>query len=334
MIAAVAEHQDAGVASLCRALSLAPATYYRALRPTVQRERTKRRSPRALSDVERNRALELLHSDRFVDRRPEEIVATLLDEGTYVCAPRTMYRILAANREVRERRAQTRHPQYAKPELLAEAPNQVWSWDITKLLGPEKGTYYCLYVVLDIFSRYVVGWMLARTENGELATRLVRETCAKQGVELRGLKLHSDRGTPMTSRPLSQLLSTLGMERSLSRPHVSNDNPFSESQFKTLKYAPGFPARFGSFEDALAHCERFFAWYNHEHRHGGIANLTPADVHHGHASHVLAARENVLRAAFARNPERFTRGLPRISSPPAAAWINPPPYPIYSPVYS
>jgi putative transposase len=334
MIAAIAEHRDAGVAAVCDALSLPRATYYRALRPTERCEKTRPASPRALSDVERERALELLHSERFADRRPDEIVATLLDEGTYVCSPRTMYRILAANREVRERRAQTRHPQYAKPELLAQAPNEVWTWDITKLLGPEKGTYYCLYVVLDIFSRYVVGWMLARTENGELATRLVRETCLKQGVELRGLKLHSDRGTPMTSRPLSQLLSALGIERSLSRPHVSNDNPFIESHFKTLKYGPGFPARFGSFEDALAHCERFFAWYNAEHRHAGIANLTPADVHHGHASQVLAARENVMRDAFARNPERFTRGSPRISSPPTATWINPPPRPLYSPVYS
>lgn len=329
MIAAVDAHRsELGVKPLCDALSVSRETYYRRRRPRTPKERPPRRPPRSLSHAERERVLEVLHEERFVDQRPAEIVAALLDEGRYVCSERTMYRVLAANHEVKERRAQTRHPHYAKPELLATAPNQVWTWDITKLLGPAKWSYFYLYVILDIFSRYVTGWMLARSENAELARRLVRETCIKHGIDAGTLRLHSDRGTPMTSKTLAQLLADLGVERSLSRPHVSNDNPFIESHFKTLKYGAGFPDRFsGGFDHARAHCQVFFPWYNNEHHHSALAGLTPADVHFGHAAHVLARRENVLRDAFARHPERFVRGLPHVASPPSAVWINPPQQP-------
>ena len=222
----------------------------------------------------------MLAGPRFVDRAPAEVVATLLDEGHYLCSERTMYRILAADQPVRERRNQREHPQYTKPELVATAPNQTWSWDITKLLGPTKWTYFYLYVVLDIFSRYAVGWMVADRENSALAGRLIEETCHKQGVQPQVLTLHSDRGAPMTSKCTAQLLADLGVTRSLSRPQVSDDNPFSEAQFKTLKYHPGFPGRFHDITAAIAFCRTFFPWYNTEHRHGGIAMLTPDDVHH------------------------------------------------------
>jgi putative transposase len=332
---AIDEHREIGVRSLCAALAMPRETYYRRRRPTRVCAPVVKEPPlRALCAQEKQRVLETLHSERFVDRSPAEVVATLLDEGTYHCSERTMYRVLAGAREVRERRNQTRHPQYAKPELLAKAPNQVWSWDITKLLGPAKWTYYYLYVVLDIYSRYVVGWLLAHRECAELARRLVRETCERQAIDPDELILHSDRGTPMTSRTLSQTLASLGVGMSFSRPHVSNDNPFSESAFKTLKYGPGFPDRFASFDHALAHCRRFFSWYNEEHRHGGLAELTPADVHLGHAEHVLARREDVLRAAFASHPERFVHGRPAPRSLPAAVYINPPPQAVVASVMS
>ena len=236
-----------------------------------------------------------------------------------------MYRVLAASQPVRDRRNQREHPQYTKPELVATGPNQTWSWDVTKLLGPKKWTYYYLYVLLDIFSRYVVGWMVADRENSVLAGRLIEETCHKQGVEPEVLTLHSDRGAPMTSKCTAQLLADLGVTRSLSRPQVSDDNPFSEAQFKTLKYHPGFPGRFAGQQQATAYCRSFFPWYNTEHRHGGIAMLTPDDVHHGRATAVLTQRERILEAAWAAHPERFVRGIPKPSPLPTAVWINPPP---------
>ena len=235
-----------------------------------------------------------------------------------------MYRVLAANQAVRERRNQREHPQYTKPELVATGPNQTWSWDITKLLGPKKWTYFYLYVLLDIFSRYVVGWMVADRENSTLAGRLIEETCHKQGVQPQVLTLHSDRGAPMTSKCTAQLLADLGVTRSLSRPQVSDDNPFSEAQFKTLKYHPGFPGRFPGIEQAIAHCRSFFPWYNTEHRHGGISMLTPDDVHHDRAPEVLMQRQIILDAAFNAHPERFVRGIPKVSALPEAVWINPP----------
>ena len=232
--------------------------------------------------------------------------------------------MLAASAPVRERRNQREHPQYTKPELVATGPNQCWSWDITKLLGPKKWTYYYLYVLLDIFSRYVVGWMVADRENSALAGRLIEETCHKQGVEPKVLTLHSDRGAPMTSKCTAQLLADLGVTRSLSRPQVSDDNPFSEAQFKTLKYHPGFPGRFLGIEPAIGHCRSFFPWYNTEHRHGGISMLTPDDVHHGRAQVVLAQRQRILEDAWTAHPERFVRGMPKIRPLPEAVWINPP----------
>jgi putative transposase len=252
------------------------------------------------------------------------VFATLLDEEQYFCSERTMYRILAANQAVKERRNQRQHPEYTKPELMATAPNQVWSWDITKLLGPKKWTYYYLYVLLDIYSRYAVGWMVADRENSALAGRLIEETCNKQGVAPEILTLHSDRGAPMTSKCTAQLLADLGVTRSLSRPQVCDDNPFSEAQFKTLKYQPGFPGRFDSIAHATDHSRSFFPWYNTEHRHGGICMLTPHDVHYGRSSERLALRQRIMDAACAAHPERFVRGAPKITPLPEAVWINPP----------
>jgi putative transposase len=252
------------------------------------------------------------------------VFATLLDEKKYFCSERTMYRILAANQPVKERRNQLQHPEYTKPELMATAPNQVWSWDITKLLGPQKWAYYYLYLLLDIFSRYAVGWMVADRENSALAGRLIEETCNQQGVQPDMLTLHSDRGSPMTSKGTAQLLADLGVTRSLSRPQVSDDNPFSEAQFKTLKYHPGFPGRFLGLDHATNYCRSFIPWYNTEHRHGGISMLTPHDVHYGRGPEILEQRKRILEAAWAAHPERFVRGVPKVTPLPEEVWINPP----------
>jgi len=282
-----------GIAATCAALGLPRATYYRR-RPQNAPPR-RRPSPRALSDSERMAVLAVLHEPRFVDLAPAEVYATLLDEGQYLCSERTMYRVLAGHREVRERRDQLRHPHYAAPELLARRPNELWSWDITKLLGPAKWTYFYLYVMLDVFSRYVVGWMIAHRESATLAERFIHETCVRQGIERGQLTIHADRGSAMTSKPVAFLLADLGVNKTHSRPHVSNDNPFSEAQFKTLKYRPMFPDRFGSIQDARAHCHGFFTWYNTEHHHVGLGLLTPADVHHGLAEERVAAARQGLR---------------------------------------
>jgi putative transposase len=266
----------------------------------------------------------MLHSDRFADLAPAEAWAILLDEGIYLGSVSTFYRVLRQAGESRERRAQATHPAAVKPELAAAASNQVWSWDITKLHGPAKWTYYHLYVVLDIYSRYAVGWMVASRESAVLAQKLIAGTCAKQGISRGQLAIHADRGSSMTSRPVALLLAGLGVTQSHSRPHVSNDNPYSEAQFKTLKYRPGFPARFASIEDARAHCQDFFRWYNDEHRHGGLGLHTPADVHHGHAATTRAARARVLTAAYHAHPERFVRRPPAPPELPSSAWINPP----------
>jgi len=280
--------------------------------------------PRALSLAEREEVRDLLNSKRFMDMAPAQVYATLLDEGRYLCSIRTMYRILAANGEVRERRNQLRHPSYAVPELLATSPNEVWSWDITRLRGPVKWSYYQLYVILDIYSRYVVGWMVAGRESAELARRLIKKTAERQGVEETQLTLHADRGSSMRSKAVALLLSDLGITKTHSRPHVSNDNPFSEAQFKTLKYRPNFPDRFSSIEEARAFCQNFFAWYNEQHRHSGIGLLTPYDVHYGLAGRKTRERARVLMAAYEANPERFPRGLPQPPEVPAAVWINKP----------
>jgi putative transposase len=302
MMALVLRHASLlGIVAVCAAIGMSRATFYRWLRPVYGPPRP-RRSQRALSPSERQRVLDVLHEPRFVDKAPGEIYATLLDEGTYLCSERTMYRVLAANNEVRERRDQLRHPAYAAPELLTTRPNELWSWDITKLLGPAKWTYFQLYVILDVFSRMVVGWIVAHRESAHLAEKLIRETCERQGVAPGTLTVHADRGTSMTSKTVALLLSDLGVTKTHSRPHVSNDNPYSESHFKTMKYRPDFPERFGCIQDAREHFARFFAWYNDEHRHGGIGLLTPSDVHYGRAPARIEARANTLAAAFATHP--------------------------------
>lgn len=325
MNAATTLAPQVGVAPACRALGVPRATFYRRRKPATGRQQPNTPPARALSTSEREQVRETLASPRFVDRAPAEVVATLLDEGHYLCSERTMYRILAQDHPVRERRDQLTHPEYAKPELVATAPNQTWSWDITRLLGPTTWTYYYLYVLLDIFSRYVVGWMVADRENSALAGRLIRETCARQDIQPTTLTLHSDRGSPMTSKCTAQLLADLGVTRSLGRPQVSDDNPFSEAHFKTVKYHPDFPRRFPDIHAAIRFCRSFFPWYNDHHRHGGIAMLTPADVHHGRAEQVLAQRRHTLHKAWAEHPERFVRGMPKPPTLPAAVCINPAP---------
>ena len=317
---------EIGVKAACEALDLSRATFDRRAK-TPFGPPPPRRAPkpaRSLSGDERRQVLDVLHSERFADKAPREVWATLLDEGTWLCSVRTMYRILDSEKEVKERRNQLRHPQYKKPELLAEAPNQVWSWDITKLKGPAKWTCFCLYVIMDIFSRCVVGWMIARRESAELARRLIEDSIEKQGIEPGQLTIHADRGGSMKSKPVAFLLADLGVTKTHSRPHVSDDNPYSESQFKTMKYRPEFPSRFGSIEDARAFCVKFFDWYNREHRHTGIGLLTPEMVHYGMASEVVAARQKTLDRAYEKHPERFVKKPPTAPDLPGEVWINPP----------
>lgn len=280
--------------------------------------------PRALSDAERDHIVEVLNSDRFCDLAPAQVWADLLDDSVYLCSVPTMYRLLRARAEVRERRRQARHPAVVKPELIATAPNQVWSWDITKLAGPHKWTWFHLYVILDVFSRYAVGWAVAARETAPLAEALIAECLHVENIGPGQLTIHADRGSSMTSKPVAHLLADLGVIRSHSRPHVSNDNPFSEAQFKTLKYFPSFPERFTSLEHARRFADAFFAHYNHRHHHSGLALLTPADVHHGHADTVIAARQTVLDDAYRRQPHRFRRP-PTAPQLPTAVWINKPP---------
>jgi putative transposase len=326
MTAALELATSVGGGCAAEAFELPRATVYRARQPRPAREPTPRPAPpRALKVEERQAVLAVLHSERFVDVAPKEVFATLLDERVYLCSWRTMYRVLAGAQEVRERRNQLRHPAYAKPELLATKPNEVWSWDITKLLGPVKWTYFYLYVILDIFSRYVVGWMVAEGESATLAQRLIEATCDKQAIEPGQLTIHADRGTAMTSKSVALLMADLGVTRTHSRPHVSDDNPYSEAQFKTMKYHPTFPERFGSIQDARAFCRVFFPWYNAEHRHDALALLTPEAVHYGRTEAILEQRRIVLEAAYAAHPERFVRKPPEPAAPPTAAWINPPP---------
>ncbi len=323
MVAVTDATPTLGAAPACRVLGLSRASLYRGRHPaSVPGPRPT--PARALTDVERQGVLDLLHT-RFVDQAPAQMHATLLDEGTYLCSPRTMYRVLEAAHEIKERRDQVRRPRYAAPELLATRPNEVWSWDITKLMGPAKWTYFYLYVILDIFSRYVVGWMLAPRESAALAEHLIAETCAKHGIRPGQLTLHADRGGAMRSKPVALLLADLGVTKTHSRPQVSNDNPFSEAQFKTLKSCPQFPERFGSIEDGRAFGQVFFPWYNQQHRHSGLGLLTPAVVHFGQAAAVRTQRQQVLAAAYAAHPERFVNGRPHPADLPTAVWINPPP---------
>jgi len=313
-----------GVAPVCAALAVPRATYYRWQQPRAGVPRVRPPVPRALPPEERRRVLSLLHADRFADLPPAQVYATLLDEGTFVCSVPTMYRLLRDNQQVRERRHQRCHPRYAAPELLATRPNELWSWDITKLLGPAKWTYFYLYVILDVFSRYTVGWMVAHREQAVLAERLIETTCARQGIVPGQLTVHADRGSSMTSKPVALLLADLGVTKTHSRPHVSNDNPYSESQFKTLKYRAEFPDRFGSLEHARALCGDLFQWYNHEHHHAGLGLLTPYDVHYGRAEEKVSQRALVLAQAYEAHPERFTHGKPKPPALPQEVWINKP----------
>jgi len=314
-----------GTAPACRALGASRASLYRRRRPPRVRQRRPRAAPaRALSELERQLVLGELHSERFVDASPAQVYATLLDEGRYLASERTMYRLLAASGELRERRDQLTHPAYARPELLAERPNEVWSWDISKLKGPARWTCFYLYVILDVFSRYAVGWTVQHRESATLAEQLIAQTLEKQQIARDQLTIHADRGSSMTSKPVAFLLADLGVAKTHSRPYTSTDNPYSEAQFKTLKYRPGFPARFDSIEQARVFCREFFAWYNHQHRHSGIGLMTPATVHHGLAEQTHAARRTVLDAAYAARPERFVRRPPRPPALPIAAWINKP----------
>jgi putative transposase len=314
-----------GVRRACVLTGRSRASHYRAALGPVHGPPAPRAQPaNKLSDAEVDALLALMNSERFVDLAPAQIWAILLDAGEYLASISTMYRVLRTADLVRERRAQATHPPRARPELTATAPNQVWSWDITKLRGPDKGVWYDCYVIIDIFSRYVVDWMVAPTETAELAQAFIAEAVRTQGVRPDQLSIHADRGTSMTSKPVAALLADLGVARSHSRPHVSNDNPYSEAAFKTLKYCPAFPARFGSIEDARVFCEQFFAYYNHHHRHSGIALHTPASVHYRTAEAVQAARADTLNAAYRANPRRFCGRRPRLPKLPTVAWINKP----------
>lgn len=315
--------QQVGRVASCQSLVMPRSSYYRHLKPSDACSRL-RIPPLKLSDSEREQVLNTLNSERFMDQAPASIVASLLDEGIYLCAERTMYRLLAENNQLKERRRGHVKGHYAKPELLATAPNQVWSWDITKLKGPVSWSYFYLYVILDIFSRYVVGWMVAEREAAQLAHQLIEQTCAKQNIEPGQLGLHADRGPSMKSKLVAHLLSDLGVTKTHSRPYTSDDNPYSEAQFKTLKYRPNFPTRFGCIQDARAYCRPFFQWYNQEHKHSGIAMLTPYSVHYQKTDEILNHRQQTLDKAYAAHPLRFKSTKPKVIPLPEAAWINPP----------
>ena len=322
-----------GIRHACRAVGRSRATHYRSLVPalvvaagqvTEVAVRAPQVQPRALSIAERDAVLVVLRSEKFVDKAPGEIHAILLDEGTYLCSVSTMYRLLRETGEVGERRAQATHPARIKPELVATGPNRVWSWDISKLMGPAKWTYFHLYCVIDIYSRYVIGWMVATRESAQLAEQLLLDTIRKQNIDRDTLTIHADNGSSMASKPVAFLLADLGVTKSHSRPHTNNDNPFSESNFKTLKYRPDFPKNFTSLEHAKAHCADFFRWYNTDHRHLGIGMHTPSNVHHGRAAAIQLSRAAVLTTAYGANPERFVRHPPKPPSFPTTSWINEP----------
>jgi putative transposase len=315
--------QIVGTKRACEALGRSRASYYRERRGPRYGPPAPRRSARALSELEADAVIDTLNEERFCDKAPAQVWATLLDEGTYLASVSTMYRLLGERQQVRERRAQARRPALVKPELVATKPNEVWSWDITKLAGPHKWNWFQLYTILDVYSRYVVGWLVAPRESALLAEQLIADSIYREGVDAGQLTLHADRGSSMTSKTVSQLLCDLGVLQSHSRPHQSNDNPYSEAQFKTLKYSPTFPKRFANIASARQFCEQFFEHYNHVHRHSGIALHTPADVHFGLAEAVREKRQTVLDAAYVARPDRFRRppSAPRV---PDVAWINRP----------
>ena len=326
MNAAVGLGHDVGRKPACEALGVSRATFYRHIKGKPPNGNGVRPNPPlALTLAERQTVIDILHSERFQDKAPYEVYATLLDEGRYHCSIRTMYRILTLEHGcVKERRSRHQRNNYSKPELLATRANEVWSWDITKLKGPVKWTYFYLYVILDIFSRYVTGWMVAHREQDALAKRLIEQSCIRQNIQPGKLSVHADRGSSMKSKVVAHLLADLGVTKTHSRPHVSNDNPYSESQFKTLKYCPEFPDRFGCIQDARVFCQSFFTWYNKEHRHSGIALMTPEQVHYGKAQQVTEFRAKVLASAFQKHPKRLKGKLPKLIQLPDAVWINKP----------
>lgn len=318
---ASAEH---GIRDSCKVFGVPKATFYRHRNPRPEIEPKQKQNHRRLNNEEEDRVLAELTSERFADESVPEVYATLLDEGTYLCSPRTMYRILERHKAVRERRDQLRHPEYARPELLANGPNEVWSWDITKLKGPRKWSYYYLYVIMDIYSRYVVGWMVASRESASLAEKLIQQTCDTQRIRRDELTIHADRGTAMRSKLVAQLLADLGITKSHSRPYTSTDNPYSEAQFKTLKYHHTFPKSFGCIEDVQTFLRGFFDWYNQKHKHSGIGYISPQSLHTGQAHQIRQQRCRVLRQAHEKHPERFVKGIPQPPQIPEAAWINKP----------
>jgi len=325
MHAALDLSPDIGKKSSCLAFDIPRASFYRFHAPKNPVKKQPSISHISLSDYEQQTVLDLLHSKKYQDKAPYQVYASLLDDGIYHCSIRTMYRLLEKEHgSIKKRRRQVSRPHYKKPELLATAPNQVWSWDITKLKSITKWTYFYLYVIIDIFSRYVVGWMVAHREKTALAKRLIKETCQKQRIKPDQLGLHADRGSSMKSKGVAHLLVDLGVTKTHSRPHVSNDNPYSEAQFKTLKYCPKFPDRFGGIEDARMFCQDFFGYYNKEHRHSGIGLVTPEQLHYGLAQEVYDQRSTILKNAFEKNPERFKGKIPHPPILPEAAWINKP----------
>ena len=329
VVARVAEMgQVCGIAAACQELAVPRSWYYRQQAEPVivvpVQNRPQPRPAHALSAEEKAIVETTLNSERFCDLSPRQVYAQLLDDGHYLCHWRTMYRILAEIGQVHERRAQRKKRVYGKPQLKATGPNQVWTWDITLLPGPTRGHFYYLYVILDVYSRYVVGWLLASCESAELAEGLVAATCAKQGIQPEQLTLHADRGSAMRAITLAQLLSDLGVAKSHTRPYTPNDNPFSEAQFKTLKYRPDYPAQFLDWAAAQSWLQAFFHWYNQEHRHTSLALMTPAAVHYGRATQVSQQRQQVLNAAYETHPERFRRGRPVAGTPSQEVWINPP----------
>lgn len=313
-----------GVAAACETIGVPRSSLYRNRQP--KQEPAARPTPsRALSSAERNEVRQLLNSERFVDQAPRQVYASLLDEDRYLCHWRTMYRILASHAEVKERRNQRQHPPTAKPQLETSAPNQLWSWDITQLKGPVKGHHYYLYLILDVYSRFVVGWLLAESESAQLAEILITTTCQRQGIQPDQLGLHSDRGPAMKAKTIAQLLIDLEVAQTFARPYTPNDNAFSEAHFKTLKYRPGFPEQFASFAEARSWVQAFVQWYNYQHYHAALGLLTPAVVHHGQTQQVQTQRQHVLDCAYQAHPERFVRGQPTVSQLPSSVWINPPP---------
>jgi putative transposase len=327
-LSALIESQDEiDIKPACQQLELSRATLYRRIKPPAEKygpPKPRPKAARSLSPDEQEEVLGLLHSDRFVDQAPAQLVAKLLEEGEYFCSERTMYRVLAANGEVKERRNQRKHPSYARPELLAKAPNQVWSWDVTKLKGAAKGQYFSLYVIIDIFSRYIVGWFLSKRATAEISCHLISETLKKYELDPQALTVHSDRGSEFIGSPVGTLFEKLGVTKSKSRPKVSNDNPYSESSFKTLKYHHTFPERFGCLEDAKSFLRAFFNWYNGDHHHSGIALLTPATVHFGRVEETLKKKQRALDEGYKKHPERWVHGPPKVKSPLKEVWINGP----------